>query len=173
MAFVVVVSSLASWPDDGEKGLMGRPCNHEDPRWRSRENLKLWWFTPQEAKWEDWCKSRAYQTQATCAPNEHQAQAVRALVPHPRVNQSALTCTLDAHPAHEARWWQCKQRVRFLWNITIIYFNIPLCLLKGVWCLLQTSWEWFVLRFKVGSVGDSREHQGQDLATPRGTMARH
>ena len=53
------------------------------------------------------------------------------------------------------------------WNIIYNYLNIPLCLLKQVWCLFQTSWEWFVLLFKGERVGDLRRHHGTTLGLPR------
>ena len=74
-----------------------------------------------------------------------------------------------AHLTHIRHMWGYGVGVYegwgFLWNIIINYLNIPLCLLKGIWCLLQISWEWPVLLFK-GMVGDLRGHQGQASIAP-------
>ena len=118
------------------------------------------------------------------ASHAHQIDTMRTLEKHhvaakraPRAHQTSIVHTQHSHtPGHahartSGHMWSyevgANERWGFLWNIIINYLNIQLCLLKGVWCFLHTSWEWPIMLFKgEGRVGDSRGHQGQALVKP-------
>ena len=139
--WMVAVNPLASWPNDRGKGFMGRPCTHGDPRRRVGIAWRFGGLSPKKQKWGDGQdrRRRMHQARTRQASRKHQAVSCPH-AQHSRTHAHTMSRSCRAHVrtrphshahlAHIMHMWGygdgANEGWGFLWNIIIIYLNIPL-----------------------------------------------